>query len=104
MLTTAKRSGGPLDNSLTAWLRIHAPAREAPERGVDTGLVTHEVGAFERLDVEEDLGGERLVDLPQGDVGVTQSVAGQKPRDRERRRHEQPLRPEIDRGDLPIDQ
>jgi hypothetical protein len=45
-----------------------------------------------------------VVDFPNIDVGIRQAMAHEQARDRKGRGHKQTLRPQIDRGDLPIDE
>src|SRR5262249_19598718 len=83
---------------------IDALAREASEVALHARLVHQEVLVLERLDMEQHLRGERFVNLPEIDVVETQALSREKPRYRERRRHQQPLDAEIDGGDLPVEE
>src|SRR2546428_13477999 len=72
--TGAGRAEGMTQRHAAA-VRIHALARESAERRLDTGLEPQEVRILQGLDVRQHLRGERLVDFPEIDFGVAQTMA-----------------------------
>src|SRR5215831_4924470 len=79
-----------------AAIRIHPLPREGSQRCIDPDLAAQEVRTFEGLDVEEELGGKGLVNFPQIDFGIGESVPRKQPRNRKCRRHQQAFDPEVD--------
>ena len=47
-----------------AAIRVQAFAREGAKRRLDAGFSAHKLNVFERLDVEQNLRGESLMNLP----------------------------------------
>src|SRR5258707_13659233 len=88
----------------TAAVRVHAVAREGSEVTRYMDLAVDEFGAFERLDMSENLSREGFMNFPQMDVRIVQGVALQQARYRVGRRHQQTFNPEIDRRDFPVNQ
>src|SRR3981081_2895030 len=88
----------------TSALWGQALARKCAKFRLHTHFVAQELGRLERLDMEEHLSGEGLMDLPQINVGIDKAIAGQHARNGKSRGHEQPLHLKVHRRDFPVDQ